>query len=746
MIKKIAKNLLAVLFFYGGIFHLVRFFNNISGKRLTILTYHRVTDGQIEKIQGSLPYLFVHVDTFEKQLRFLKRHFNVISFADLIAYEQANSLPWNSLIITFDDGYEDFYHLAFPLLKKMNIKATLFLTTDMIGNNNFKPFWWDKAYYYFTKLEELGANNALDALDKETAFFFDQFRSNPSHLFDVLTRQETIKNEVMLDEIKGKYQFDDDALIRENRMLRWEQVRAMNDMIEIGSHTCSHANLNEIDEVQRIFEIRESKKKLEEMLGRKVAVFAYPAGNVDHMSVKLVKDAGYEFAVTTDKGINASKNDHTLKRINLWEGSSRIADRKFSKGLFLYHIAGLRLNFNKIMENKSTNAGKKSRSFMANRKEKINILFIIDVLWHSGGTEKHLYYLTKHLDKDKFNCFVVTFNLREMHIVKELRKEVKELYYIPLKRAYTPDAFAKGFELGRIIRENKIDIVQTFHFVSDTYGVMVSRLSGVKHVISSKRDIGDRKKKKQIFLNRLINGSIEKFITVCDAVGERTYSVEGVPMNKQITIYNGVDIEEYSVPNEEQIRQGKKELGIAEDAYVVGSVSHFRPEKSHDVLLQALKKAQESIKGLRAIIVGEGPLREHYMKYCSNNGLEESVIIVGKVDDVRKYVSVMDVACLVPGSNEGFSNSILEKMAMGKPLIVTDVGGNAEAVLDGENGIVIPPYDYKKLSEAILYLYKNPDKRIEMGKKSRERVEKLFIMEKMIKKHESLYENIFYGK
>ncbi len=379
-----------------------------------------------------------------------------------------------------------------------------------------------------------------------------------------------------------------------------------------------------------------------------------------------------------------------------------------------------------------------SNSRFSSSQEKINIMFIIDILWGAGGTERHLYYLIKYLNKDMFNCFIVTFDLQEL-FVREMRREGVKIYHIPVGRFYAPNAFIKAFLLRKIIRENKIDIVQTFHFTSDTYGVFVARLSGVKYIISSRRDVGDIKKKRHIMLNRLVNGLIDKFITVCNRVGERISITENIPRHKQITIYNGIDLKAYSVPDNNLIRNVRMELGIRENDFVVGTVAHFRPEKNYDTFFEAIKLVLASIKELRVIAVGAEELLDHFKHYCSENGMDKIVMFAADVKDVRRYIAVMDVACLVPGSNEGFSNAILEKMAMGKPLIVTDVGGNAEAVKDGENGIVIPPFDYKKLADAIIYLYENPSKRREMGRKSRERVERLFTLDKMIRSHEDLY-------
>ncbi len=210
-----------------------------------------------------------------------------------------------------------------------------------------------------------------------------------------------------------------------------------------------------------------------------------------------------------------------------------------------------------------------------------------------------------------------------------------------------------------------------------------------------------------------------------------------------VTIYNGIDLENIKIESDEEVSMIKEDLSINENDFVVGTVAAFRPEKNYDIFFMAIAEVKKYIKELKVVSVGGGgSLLTHYKEYCCNNGLANTVIFTGKTGNVNKYLSIMDVACLVPGSNEGFSNAILEKMAMGKQLVVTDVGGNKESVKNGENGIVIPPRDKDKLAHAIIYLYKNASLRREMGNKGRERVEKLFSMREMIKKHEKLYEDI----
>lgn len=376
-------------------------------------------------------------------------------------------------------------------------------------------------------------------------------------------------------------------------------------------------------------------------------------------------------------------------------------------------------------------------------RKKINILFIIDYLWDAGGTEYNLYNLLKHLDRSRFNCYVVVFDLGEK-FVKRIREEGVKVYHVPVKRIYSPDAALKAFWLMRIIRENAIDIVQTYHFKSDTYGALVARYAGVKHIVSSRRDTGFKKKRRHFFLNRIANRQIGRFIMVSNAVSKLVGSLESIPEHKRITIYNGVDMDKFAAAGREEHGKLRERLGIAQGDFVIGSVAHFRPEKNYDVFFKAIASLSDRIENMKVIAIGNGGGMDYCRQFCRDNGLDGTVIFPGNVENVREYIAVMDVGCLVSGT-EGLSNAVLEIMAMGKAMVVTAVGGNTEAVMDGYNGILIPPNDCGRLVEAINYLYQNPSKREEMGRKSRERINQVFSMEAMIRNHEDLYEQLVTG-
>ena len=157
-ISEIAKDIVrragGLFFFYGGFFHLIRGWNNFRGKRLTILVYHRVSTRDIATINYALPFLFISENNFEKQLQFIKRWYRIIDFETLDQCQKAGRLPPNSLIITFDDGYEDNYSIAYGLLKKHGLKACFFIPATRVGARTGKPYWWDRAYSLFRRESE----------------------------------------------------------------------------------------------------------------------------------------------------------------------------------------------------------------------------------------------------------------------------------------------------------------------------------------------------------------------------------------------------------------------------------------------------------------------------------------------------------------------------------------------------------------------------------------------------------------
>lgn len=373
---------------------------------------------------------------------------------------------------------------------------------------------------------------------------------------------------------------------------------------------------------------------------------------------------------------------------------------------------------------------------------KIRLLFLIDYWGPPAGTERHLAYLLKNLDRDAFDCRVVVFNYLPNALVDEARASGIDVQHIPVAQYYTPQAFRQARVLRQYIRLHQPDIVQAFHFKSDVYGAIVARLSGVRHFVASKRDAADYKKWLHFFLNRLVRPITQHYIAVSKVVADVISRKEGVSEDRISIIYNGVDLNRFEVPDEAARSAARAALGLAADHFVIGMSAAFRPEKDHALLFQAFREFHRQHPSARLVLVGTGPLLDHYRKVASEPDLAGLVTFTGSVNDVRPSLHALDIACLVPSMNEGFSNSIIEKMALGLPLVVTRIGGNAEAVDDGNTGFVIPPRDLASLLKGFNRLHDDAGLRARMGAAARRRTEELFSLPQMIRRHETLYRSL----
>ncbi len=727
-IKSFVRLIVCILLHYSGITKLCETLDK-GPAGIKILAYHDIAD------KGYLN-LEVPEKMFRNHMRYLvENNYNLISLeeaADLL--ESCRKVPRKTIVITFDDGYKSLYPAVFPIVKEFDIPITVFLATGSIGSSNgsLPPF--------VDAIAHAIRNTSKRELDL-TAWNFMSYPLNSAILKEQYSKNLTTKNRTkFLEFIFGQLGVDIVDYDLKNKMLSWEEIIEMsNEGISFGAHTHTHPSLSRIPIEEAKEEIMLSKKLIERQIGKEITTFAYPYGSnkdINREVRDIVEDIGFKCACVLKDGINWAGNDvFLLKRACVTNQIKTTLLSFFSEAVFSVQMTGA-LNF-------IYNSRIKKMSRCQKEKQKINILYIIDQLKGGGGTERHLVRLATLLDRKRFKTAISFFDGASGALHEEIRKHGIPVKDLNLRRIYSPKALVQGIRLARFMRGNNIDIVQTFHFNSDTLGVFVSRLAGVPKIVSSRRDTGDLKKPRQIFLNKLMDRFIDRFIMVCNTVGRRVHESEGVPEHKAVTIYNGVDVERFSNISPGEIESLRTKLGVAENDFVVGIAAIFRPEKAYHVFFEGIEKVLPTIKNLKVLVLGFGPTKEYFESYCNKGPLKNVVRFLGFVEEVERFLPLMDVFCLVPNKNEGFSNAILEAMAAGRPVIASDVGGNAEAVVHNEIGIIIPPDDPASLSRAILELYNNPERRLEMGQRARERAANSFSLGKMIKEHERFYEEVF---
>lgn len=373
----------------------------------------------------------------------------------------------------------------------------------------------------------------------------------------------------------------------------------------------------------------------------------------------------------------------------------------------------------------------------------IRILFIIDYFHRTGGTEKHLAQLITGLPADVFSCAVLAFDLGANPLLDGLRDHGVPVISFPVRREYVPHAFMQAWRLSRLIQRNRYDIVQTMHQKADTYGALIARFSGTKILVSSKRDTGQLRRPWHRFLNRRLRSLFDAYIVVAQAVRTAVPINEQLPPERIVTIYNGVDTARFTVPTSRQRSEARARFGLSEADFVVGMVAGFRPEKDYETFFAAMRRVLPGISRLKILAVGAGPLLSRFREQVSSSQLGGHAIFTGDVADVVPCLWSMDIACLTPRGNEGFSNAVIEQMATGLPVVVTNVGGNAEAVVDGESGKVIPAGQADALAQALLDLYAHPARREAMGQAARRRAAERFSLDIMCAQHASLYKALY---
>jgi glycosyltransferase involved in cell wall biosynthesis len=164
----------------------------------------------------------------------------------------------------------------------------------------------------------------------------------------------------------------------------------------------------------------------------------------------------------------------------------------------------------------------------------------------------------------------------------------------------------------------------------------------------------------------------------------------------------------------------REELGIPDDAPVVGTVANFRALKGHEYLLQAAGRIREAIPEARFVLVGRGPLEDRVRRQAEEMGLNGTVVFAGFRTDVPRVAASFDVFAL-PSLYEGLSIALLEVMALGKPVVVTNVGGSPEVVSDGVDGLLVPPRDPEALARRILSVLRDAALRQRLGESARRR-------------------------
>lgn len=328
-----------------------------------------------------------------------------------------------------------------------------------------------------------------------------------------------------------------------------------------------------------------------------------------------------------------------------------------------------------------------------------------------------------------------------------LRAEVERLSpegfpSYPLTSFYNLNAAKQLRRLVRYLKEKQIEVVHTHDFYTNIFGMAAARLARVPVRIASRRQSAVRPAAQRLFERRAY-ASAHAVVANCDEIRRQLVS-EGVREEKVATIYNGLDLERFA-PEHRAGRRNEilEALGLhGEDGRrFVTIVANLRPVKDHKTFLRAARRVREAVPDAAFIIAGEGDLKDSLRAQAAQLGLERDVLFTGRCGRVAELLHVSDV-CVLSSTSEGFSNSILEYMAAARVVVVTDVGGAREAVLEDETGYIVPVGDDEAMAAKIMALLIEPERASAMGERGRKRVEDKFSCEVQLERTQKLYERL----
>jgi sugar transferase (PEP-CTERM/EpsH1 system associated) len=366
----------------------------------------------------------------------------------------------------------------------------------------------------------------------------------------------------------------------------------------------------------------------------------------------------------------------------------------------------------------------------------IRIVHVIGTLAHAG-LEQGVLKIAAGLDPTRFEQTICTiWSLDYMPARPDIR-------LIPLNRSAKKPGFITRDLLSLFVRERP-HIVHSRNWTS-IEAVLAARLARIPVIVHSEhgRDIlplTSEPLRRRLF-RRACYRMADRVFAVSQELKREFISALGVPQDSFRVIYNGVDTRLFS-PSTEKRHVQRRNLGISENTVVVGCVARLDLVKDHITLLRAAEIAVNQGSDLLVVLVGDGPQRGPLeQELRAMPALRNRVIFAGRTFDVAQWLHGFDVFAL-PSLFEGTSNTLLEAMATGLPVVATRVGGNVELFEENKSGLLFEVGDFQGLASQLTRLAASLELRQHLGAAARKHVEEHFPLERMINDYGEMYEEL----
>jgi glycosyltransferase involved in cell wall biosynthesis len=293
-------------------------------------------------------------------------------------------------------------------------------------------------------------------------------------------------------------------------------------------------------------------------------------------------------------------------------------------------------------------------------------------------------------------------------------------------------------DLARTFRRDRVQVVHAHDFYSAFVAVPAARLAGAG-VVVGRLDLGHLQTPAQRAVLAGLSHAADAVIVNCGAIFDLVIGDERVPPERVSLVRNGIDLVAFDAARERPLALPLPKTNGRPLAVIVANMRH--EVKRQEDFLQAVAVARRERPELAAFLVGEGERVEGLKALAARLGLEGHAFFLGRRPDVPAVLARAAVGVL-SSAQEGLSNAVIEGMAAGLPMVVTDAGGNAELVRDGERGLVVPVGEPEALARAIVEVLSDPERARAFGQAGRRFVEQEITVERMVAEHERLYRRV----